>query len=260
MMLSVQMMLLVTYKWTPRNFEKQLEYQLHWLIFILATIIAAVPLFSHSYNPSCGSCSVYPLPWWCKGGLYSDGETECISGSSAVSNIYLFILLFFVITATLFSTGAMIVIYRTVYKQELSNARHNFRNEENHTMSKRIRKSMILYTSSFYICWVIPMICVYIPNSHSPAALRIIGLTLGPLMGFFNMLVFILPKCIKYQKQHAGTSLLGAYFYTMFKVPIRVTRQCVILANTSTDNTNQNAPVQGRINDAISFRGYNEGT
>lgn len=40
------------------------------------------------------------------------------------------------------------------------------------------------------------------------------------LWAFFNFLVFILPKCIKYQKDHTGTGLLKAYICVIFSSPI----------------------------------------
>jgi len=213
-------MLLAAYNWSPSQFEKKLEYRMHWLIFVLAIMLAAVPLFFGTYNPSCGTCAVRTLPRWCGEGLYGDGTTECIRGNATVSDMFTFILFLFIIAATVFSTGSMLVIYRSVYKQEQVMAGYSFGSteQENHARSKRLRKSMLLYTGSFYVCWVLPAILIYTPNT--PRTLYIFGRGLVPLMGFFNMLVFIRPFCVKYQREHAGTHLLVAYYHVMVGTPL----------------------------------------
>jgi hypothetical protein len=119
----------------------------------------------------------------------------------------------------------MITIYRSVYKQEKSMGRFSFRSEVHHTMSKSIRTRFFLYTSSFYVSWLLPLVFSAVPNS--PPVLQMAGHALTPLMGFLNMLAFIMPTCQQYQKNHVGTWLATAYFLVMFETPIATIRRWI---------------------------------
>ena len=85
---------------------------------------------------------------------------------------------------------------------------------EIHATSRSIQRKMLMYTSNFYTCWILPAVFIYLPGV--PTALNLAGYVLTSLMGFLNMLVFILPKCVKYQREHAGTRLLAAYYHVLF--------------------------------------------
>jgi len=256
MLLSLQMMLLVTFMWTPRKFAEKVEFRMHWVILILMIIFGSIPLFLQGYNPTCGQCLEYPLPVWCGDWSFGDGTTECVRGNPTLGNIYFFLGLFAVGVTTLFCTVAMIVIYRTVYNQEERNSRYGFagNNEANHSQSKRIRKSMLLYTSSFYICWILPFALWYVPMLMAQPALQVIAYALAPLMGFLNMMVFIQPKCIKYQKDHPGTCLVAAYYRTMFSIPIKL----VVGLWGSAEQTEPSNHTPADDDDDIGFGSYNE--
>lgn len=253
MMLALQMMLLVTYKWTPRKFAEKIEYRMHWFILLFTTIAASVPLFFQGYNPQCGAvCTINPLPFKCGNWSGGDGTTDCVLGNPTVTDIYLYFLSFLVVVTTLFCTVAMIAIYRTVYNQEKRNARYSFagNDEADHSQSKRIRKSMVLYTSSFYVCWIFPIAILAVPNT--PRALRIFSQLLMPLMGFLNMLVFIQPKCVKYQKDNEGTGLMTAYSFVIFSAPIKTMKRL------STRLSVGEIDIPDDIDDGIDFRSDDE--
>ena len=214
-MLSLQMMLLVSCGWSARQFEQRIEHRMHGFIFISALVFASVPLFFQAYNPNCGFCLVATLPYGC-----SNGTTECLRGSATIKKVYTGTMIFLVSAITVFSTTAMIIIYRTVYRQEQTMAQYQrgpfYR--ETHARSRNVRTKMLLYTSTFYISWILPTIFIYIPDS--PLALAMVGCVLHPLMGFLNMLVFLLPKCAKHRKESPGTGLLAAYCHVLIAAPI----------------------------------------
>lgn len=214
-MYLLQMLLLVAYKWRSSQFERRIEYRMHGSILAFATTVASVPLFFQGYNPWCGFCGPVPLPDWCG----TDSTTECVRGNTVISNVYFRIFILVLVIATvLFCTGAMIRIYRSVRKQERRNSSFRHGNDsENRTMSDRIRKSMVLYTCSFYLCWIVSPMLINLPL---PSALRVVGFTIMPLMGFLNMLVFLLLKCIRYQKDHTGVWLPTAYLHVLFEGPL----------------------------------------
>ena len=214
--LSLQMMLLVSYNWSTRRFEESIEYRMHFFIMVFALIVALVPLFYQNYNPYCGRCTEVTLPLDC------NNTTECVRGSATLEIIHDWLEISVTFLVTIFCTVAMIIIYRSVYNQEKRMARYNTigdsDTEDRHRRSRHIRKSMILYTSSFYICWNLPVVLYLLfPDS---ASARIARHVLVSLMGFFNSLVFIMPKCIKYQKDHSGMGLLEAYICVIFSSPI----------------------------------------
>jgi len=225
--LSLQMLLLVTFMWTPKKFERLLEYKIHIFIGVSAVIVSCFSLFFNGYNPQCGgTCGPAPLPYWCGNWVhFGDGTTECVRGSDLLSHVYKIIFWFCISSISLFCTGAMVSVYRSVYLEEQKMVQYRFQIDEEgeeqkaaHSESKRIQKTLLLYTSSFYICWITPVIFW---NATSVPALQIVGDMSFSLMGFFNMVVFIQPKCIKYQTEHPDRSLVACYFYVIFSQQIK---------------------------------------
>jgi len=107
---------------------------------------------------------------------------------------------------------------------------------ENFRDSQRIRRTMLLYCSSFYICWILPLAFWYGP--HDVKALYVLGDMLFSLMGFFNMLVFTHPKCIKYQEDHPGNpSLVKCYISIIFQTQIEFIQNVKRKWKKSTTNT-----------------------
>ena len=81
---------------------------------------------------------------------------------------------------------------------------------------------MILYTFGFYLCWIMPSFIIHFANQGT--AIMRMSYILLPFQGFFNMIIFLAPKCAKYQKDHPGTWMIMAYvylFYETFSVPFR---------------------------------------
>ena len=91
------------------------------------------------------------------------------------------------------------------------------------------------------------------------------------------MLVFIAPKCVKYQREHPGTWLLTAYWCVIFGIGwkervISISRR-LTFGTSSRNNTAANLPPSGRTlvtehiteypdsdedDDGIGFHHYNE--
>ena len=203
MALSLQMLLLVTFMWTPNQFEFYLERKIHFFIVISAILIALIPLFFDGYNPKCGTCLPVPTPYWCGDWVLGSDATECARGDATMANIFQYLHWCFISLTTLFCSGSMLSIYLSVYFQEKRMTKYRFNNfsddhefhgegnenENDHSESKRIRKTVLLYGSSFYICWIIPLILWYAP--HSVPSLHIVGDVLFALMGVSSMFAFL---------------------------------------------------------------------
>lgn len=266
MLLSVHTLLLVTYQWKPRDFEKKIERRAHVAIFVVSITLATIPLFFQAYNPECGTCLPAPLPIgcgdWAWGNQYfgGDGETECIRGNPTLSEAYYSIYLSNIFAMSIICTSSMIMVYRSVRRQEDRVSRYlSFRSEDHRRESKRIKRTMILYTVGFFFCWVIPSIIIHsgLPPG-SPA--NVISYILLPLQGFFNMLVFIAPKCAKYQRQHPGTWLCTAYVCVIFEVDkLKKSKCCVSLRRRKgEDPLDDDLESDGAEDDGIGFTDYNE--
>ena len=196
------MLLLVSFLWTPNQFRVRIERKIHVFIIISTTVIALIPIFFDGYNPKCGTCLPVPTPYWCGDWVLGDGTTQCEQGNATVAGIFQYLQWCFVSLATLFCSGSMLSIYLSVYFNEKKMKKYRFSDddefhgEENgnsngngHSESKRLRKAMILYSSSFYICWIIPLILWYAP--HSVPSLHIVGDVLFALMGVSSMFAFL---------------------------------------------------------------------
>lgn len=221
-LLSLHTLLLVTFGWRPKDFERRIERHAHKVIFAVAFILAIIPIFFEGYNPECSTCLPAPLPIWCGDWIFwGDDETECLRGNPTLSTSYYTIYLTNLSTMGVFCTGSMIQVYWSVRRQENRNARyagHTFTQEErrnaHHERSRRIRRTMILYTFGFYFCWVVPSFLIHFAEQGKPAI--IMSYVLLPGQGFFNLIIFLAPKCAKYQKNHPGTRLIMAYVYVIF--------------------------------------------
>jgi len=217
--LSLQMLLLIVFMWTPAKFEMKIEKKLHRFTVISTLIAACIPLFSKGYNPECGTCKPVPMPYWCGDWMTGNGATECERGDAIMANIYKSLFWVVLSVFTVFCSGAMVWIYMSVYLSERKMAKYRFSNEDDESgdeypESKRIRQSMLLYTSSFFICWIIPLVLWFAP--HGVPSLHVIADVLFSLMGFFNMVVYVHPKCVKYQQENPGTSLIKCYVIIIF--------------------------------------------
>mmetsp|Transcript_6879 Transcript_6879/g.9154 ORF Transcript_6879/g.9154 Transcript_6879/m.9154 type:complete len:239 (-) Transcript_6879:40-756(-) len=187
---------------------------MHFIIIAFVLVLAIIPLAYETYNPNCGEC--IPAPLWGKCSTKDEGELCIVHGSEKVFVVIVMIMGASFLIVVFFSTVAMVLVYLHVRRQEMRNSRYNFRqhNTENHKESKRIRKILFLYTLSLYFTYIPFIFHVFASNQISQSIIS----TLGPLLGFWNMLVYFLPNCLKYQRDHPGTWLVTAYF--------RVVRPC----------------------------------
>lgn len=179
-LLSLFMLLLVAFGWSPRKFEERIELRMHVVIFLGAIVYIIPPLIYEGYNPECGHCVPVPLPLNCGNWLYGDGS-DCKRGSPALAFVYWIVFFTLLPTVTVFCSGAMYKVYRTVRDQEERRSSIRSFRDDHHRESKRIRRTMVLYTGSFYLCWIVPIFLLWTP--HNVAALQIIGDILMPLQG-----------------------------------------------------------------------------
>ena len=175
------MLCLVVYGWSPSKFEKKIERRLHLPILFCAIIYPIFPAAFQGYNSECGHCAPVPLPVNCGDWIYGDGTIDCVRGSVTVAYVYWIVFFILLPAVTIFCSVAMWKVYRKVNKTERRTMRYSSFRLDHFRESRRIRKTMGLYTSSFFICWIFPVFCLWVP--HKVPALRIIGDILMPLQG-----------------------------------------------------------------------------
>jgi len=217
--ISLNILLLIVFGWTQEKFAKKVEKPMHVIIITVVLIIAIVPLAFQSYNPFCGQC-IPTLVWKCS---IKDEKESCnwvLRGARTVAVVSDILSGSLLIIALIFCTVAMVWVYLHVRRQEVKMQRYVFRGSasEKHKESKRIRKILFLYTLSLYLTFGIFLIYVFVfvfgRNSFS-VWISLPRSVLPSLLGFYNMLVYFLPNCLKYQRDHPGTWLVTAYLQVL---------------------------------------------
>jgi len=210
MAISFNIVMLIVFEWNQNQFAKKVERPMHIIIFTLALSIAVVPLSTQTINPWCGYCFYGALYDKCSSG--KDKEELCaVRGNETVEFVIDIIYRVLLFSVLIFCTIAMVWVYLHVRRQELRMGQYNFRqhNRETHRESKQIRKILSLYTLSLYLTYGIALLGALLPLPYNG---QFLIRPLTPFLGFLNMLVYFLPNCLKYQKDHPGTWLVTAYF------------------------------------------------
>mmetsp|Transcript_6878 Transcript_6878/g.9149 ORF Transcript_6878/g.9149 Transcript_6878/m.9149 type:complete len:240 (-) Transcript_6878:40-759(-) len=181
---------------------------MHFLIIAFVLVFAIIPLVYETYNPWCGGCTIIPL--WGKCSAKDEGEFCIVRGNQKVELVLRLIAGAAILIVLIFCTVAMVWVYLYVRRQEMRNRRYIFggsNNAANHRESRRIRKILFLYTLSLYFSYAPGLFAAFANKPISASISR----TFVPLLGFWNMLVYFLPNCLKYQRDHPGTWLVTAY-------------------------------------------------
>mmetsp|Transcript_26025 Transcript_26025/g.33160 ORF Transcript_26025/g.33160 Transcript_26025/m.33160 type:complete len:375 (-) Transcript_26025:73-1197(-) len=210
--ISLNILLLIVFGWKQETFSKKVEKPMHFLIIAFVLVFAIIPLVYETYNPWCGGCTIIPL--WGKCSAKDEGEFCIVRGNQKVELVLRLIAGAAILIVLIFCTVVMVWVYLHVRRQEMRNRRYNFgisNNADNHRESRRIRKILFLYTLSLYFSYVPGFFAVFVGDPISQS----ISDTVFPLLGFWNMLVYFLPNCLKYQRDHPGTWLVTAYFQVL---------------------------------------------
>mmetsp|Transcript_17010 Transcript_17010/g.24108 ORF Transcript_17010/g.24108 Transcript_17010/m.24108 type:complete len:266 (-) Transcript_17010:32-829(-) len=216
MAISLNILLLINFGWKQEQFAKKVERPMHFIIITYVLTIAIIPLVSETYNPLCGTCFLNVI--WDTCSTKDEGELCIVRGNEQVVTVIRLIAFALILIVLIFCTVAMVWVYLHVRRQEMRNRRYIFggsNNTENHRESRRIRKILFLYTLSLYFSYAPGLFAAFANKPISASISR----TFVPLLGFWNMLVYFLPNCLKYQRDHPGTWLVTAYFQVLRPAP-----------------------------------------
>ena len=180
---------------------------------------------------------------------------ECVRGSATITLVVCLFGTGLLVLVAVYCAVAMYAIYRDIRNIEVRMDRYSF-GEEHRRESRRIRTMMLLYTGSFFLCWILPIIIILIKPLNGVPAFRIVVMVISPLQGLFNMVIFFRPKCLKYQKDNPGTILLVAYARVVIGTPAWV--KAVMRMFSSLQTRTQNTKEDEDVDDGIGFGNYNE--
>jgi len=185
-LVALFMVMMVIYGWRPSKFENAIERKAHAPIFVASISMSITPAIAASYNPECGVCFLAPLPKWSGTWIYGDGSPP-LRGNDTLINVYWGIGFTSIISVVVFCCGAIYRVYSKVNAQERRMSGYGSFARDHFAKSKRIKKTGMLYTGSFFVSWVLPYAFWYVPrgisNGNGIGAFELIADFLAPLQG-----------------------------------------------------------------------------
>jgi len=224
--LSLNILALISWGWTQKTFAQKIETPMHATIIMIALVFAIVPLPIQGYNAFCGQCLWQPL---------YDESGNVVRGSQKLSDIYSSLFPTYVWALIVFCTYAMLSVYVSVRKQETRMKRYAVEgsDDDHYRQSKRILKTLLLYTMALYLCWLVPFTISFFARQLDawpeaiPYSIKALREVLIPFSGWFNMLVYFLPKCLEHQRKNetwlftSYVQVLGCGQYIHFRCRVR---------------------------------------
>eukprot|EP00591_Stephanopyxis_turris_P018370 CAMPEP_0195539374 /NCGR_PEP_ID=MMETSP0794_2-20130614/50019_1 /TAXON_ID=515487 /ORGANISM="Stephanopyxis turris, Strain CCMP 815" /LENGTH=383 /DNA_ID=CAMNT_0040673399 /DNA_START=100 /DNA_END=1251 /DNA_ORIENTATION=+ len=116
-----------------------------------------------------------------------------------------------------------LIVYWKIRTQERLNERYRFNTRQgerpSRKLSRRAKKQGILYVCPFYVTlipWTISLTYIfYEETGYGDFAAYLTVAICGPLQGFFNFLVYITPRYLKYRKSRPESSFLQVIGQTL---------------------------------------------
>jgi len=208
-MLAVFYLLSIRQGWSDERIQLTVEKFMHAipLCFALFTAIAALPLTL--FNPLGGwECYINPYPSDCLQSYQAGDEmTTCERGD----NGKLYIMLFFYVpvwTTFFVLVVCMVLVYARIYK--LDRAAPSRLAGNTNARRNRFALQALLYSGTFMASYAITSIqrLRFMIGNHPPNfKVLIAGVTMIPIQGFFNMVVYKLPMLQEKARQRKRETL-----------------------------------------------------
>ena len=124
----------------------------------------------------------------------------------------------------LVSTICMLTIYCEVRKQESKTKKYNTSITESGRSnnvpqridhSRRFANQAMFYVLSFWLTWLFPTctrISQFITGGSSPFPFTALFCIFIPLQGFFNVMVYLRPRYLKFKKEHSDKNICQLLF------------------------------------------------
>ena len=215
--LSVYYLLMVRYRWNENsNKMRLLENICHVLVWLLALGTAFASLGLGLFNSANVWCWIAPLPLDCVSSVKAEnGQGTCVRGDNAwvyrLAFYFIWIWLSFICV-----TFCMAMVYITVWKQTRRMDRYNVKgvnlSTERQSNVRRVAVQAALYVGAFYMTIIFPSIVRMAQARWNCTSeyfpLSILTVTFYPLQGFWNLIIYIRPRYLRYRKEHKGSSIM----------------------------------------------------
>jgi len=195
--LSVYYLLQIRLGWRSERIRKWAEPFLHlWpLCFGVATSTTA--LFLKAYNNDSWECWISPNPQDCDESWKNNGVTNCIRGDNA--SLYRWVLYYAWLWAAIATVCVnMYLVYSAVLRIEKQFDRYQSASygEVHRKNTKMVARQGNLYCGVFLLTWIFPTITrlVQLATGETPYPLIVLTSFFVPMQGFFNALVYIVPR------------------------------------------------------------------
>ncbi|KAL3933930.1 MAG: hypothetical protein SGBAC_010188 [Bacillariaceae sp.] len=243
--------LLVVFWELPEKTVHGWEFFLHaWPITLgLGTGIAGLPL--ELYNPAGFHCWISGLPSGCD----TKDDVECQRGNLSWvfrwAFFYAWIWFYFVVIAVCIG-----LVYYKVLQQERKNDRYNISGQVvDRYRSRRVANQAFFYVGAYYLTFLFGTISrsMQVEGTPVPEAIWICFVVFYPLQGFFNALIYMMPRLRK-RRQQSGWAMLSGGGSSVLRssrnAPFGSRR---LLGRGSSDNFHSNANSNSNSNNTLDF-------
>lgn len=198
--LSIYYLLVVRYGWTPERIRLRVEPLLHAVSLTIGLATATMGIALNLYNNDHWECWISPFPLDCKESWKNGGETDCIRGDNATLYRWLFYYMFLWMAIAIVTVN-MVLVYQSVRSDERK-VEEIADNEQAKALARRRQHSKQVaiqgywYCGAFYLTWILPTITrlVQVINGEAPYKLVLFAALFIPFQGFFNLLVYTMPR------------------------------------------------------------------
>jgi hypothetical protein len=255
MCLAIYYLLVIQYSWTEKQIRKKVEPIFYGLSLSIAIGTCSASVALDLFNNASLWCWIATLPSGCNESFQNNGETDCLRGDNA--GLYRWFFYYVLVWIALLFVGViMFKVYLSFRNLETANARYattmsNHGRKKKASRSRQVGIQGILYVGALYITFFFPSInrvaqfCGV--TSFPLCLLQSISL---PTQGFWNLLVYIRPRFIKYRSDHPGTTIWGtltAISYDQYKANIDRDTKYTTAAPGPSSNVHENDDLQDYV-------------
>lgn len=213
-MISVSFLLRVRYGMSEKQVGKRAEPVMHAIAIVFGLGSSFLCIALGLFNDSTLWCWINSSPKGCDQSYKNNGITNCERGDNA--EIYRWAIFYGPLWAAIVATMVvMTLLVRTVRAQENRLAKYQFassrgvlaqtqqiQDRQRNRQSRRATNTALRYVAVFYVTWVFATVnrLLELIIGHSYFWLGVLSAVFVPLQGFFNFLVFIYPRYLKWKK------------------------------------------------------------